>query len=225
MLLERMSSKQLLMAFTISIGLAATGCHSSDYAERTEKSDSAIITNVPPPASMDRPDSNAGKKNNADSAAMPAGKTDTSAAGTSQEGQDTAKPNAAKKGMKGRATITAPTKGTGAMEMDKSGAYNNVAFLPSFPGGNKGLQKFFDDNLSYPVAATDEGVEGTVNVNFIVDEHGKLGTPSIQGRPLGYGLESEALRVVNKMPSWTPGRLAGRNVKTKFTLPVVFQLY
>lgn len=134
-------------------------------------------------------------------------------------------PNLKKKGLKGKTTITLPTKGTGSMDMDNEGVYSNVEFLPSFPGGNKGLQKFFDDNLEYPAAATDDGVEGTVNISFVVDENGKLTLPKIQGAPLGYGLEAEALRVVNKMPNWNPGKLKGKNVKTKFTLPVTFQLY
>ena len=136
-----------------------------------------------------------------------------------------AKPNPAKKGLKGKATITVPTKGTGTMEMDNTGVYNNVEYLPSFPGGTKGLQKFFDDNLEYPTAATDDGIEGTVNVSFVVDENGKLSSPKVQGQNPGYGLETEALRVINKMPSWTPGKLKGKNVKTRFSLPVVFQLY
>lgn len=134
-------------------------------------------------------------------------------------------PNLNKKGLKGKTTITLPTKGTGAMDMDKEGVYANVEYLPSFPGGNKGLQKFFDDNLEYPAAATDEGVEGTVNLSFIVDENGKLSSPKVIGAPQGYGLEAEALRVVSKMPNWNPGKLKGKNVKTKFTLPVTFQLY
>ena len=134
------------------------------------------------------------------------------------------KPNATKKGMKGKAVITVPSKGTGSMEMDKEGIYNNVEYLPSYPGGTKALQRFFDDNLHYPTAATDDGIEGTVNVDFIVDENGKLTSPHVQGQAPGYGLEAEALRVIQKMPAWTPGKLKGKNVKTRFSLPVKFQL-
>lgn len=138
-----------------------------------------------------------------------------------------AKPNPAKKGMKGKVALTETTSPApgGKMEADNSGAYSNVEVMPSFPGGYKGLQKFFDDNLEYPVAATEDGVEGTVNVTFVVDENGKLTSPKVDGNNLGYGLDAEALRVVNKMPTWNPGKLKGKNVKTKFTLPVRFVLY
>ena len=138
-----------------------------------------------------------------------------------------AKPNPSKKGLKGKVNIveTSASKTAGTMEADNQGVYSNVEVLPSFPGGIKGLQKFFDENLEYPADATNEGVEGTVNLTFVVDENGKLTSPQIAGETLGYGLEVEALRVVNKMPVWNPGKLKGKNVKTKFTLPVRFVLY
>lgn len=138
----------------------------------------------------------------------------------------TARPDASKKGKKGKVAISENTaKATGKMEADDKGVYGNVEIMPSFPGGFKGLQQFFDDNLQYPETASSEGVEGTVNVSFVVDEKGKLTSPGIVGEKQGYGLDEEALRVVKKMPAWNPGRLKGNNVKTKFTLPVKFVLY
>ena len=139
----------------------------------------------------------------------------------------TAKPDPSKKGMKGKVSIILPMAPMAdvKMEADNSGVYSNVEILPSFPGGNKGLQKFFDDNLEYPADASNDGVEGTVNVSFVVDENGKLTVPKVDGDNVGYGLEAEALRVVNKMPTWNPGKLKGKNVKTKFALPVKFVLY
>ena len=143
--------------------------------------------------------------------------------------QGMAKPNPAKKGMKGKVAIVpvmSPKVDANAkMEADNAGVYSNVEIIPSFPGGYKGLQKFFDDNLKYPEDASSDGVEGTVNVSFIVDENGKLTSPTVAGDNLGYGLEAEALRVVNRMPTWNAGKLKGKNVKTKFTLPVTFVLY
>ena len=136
-----------------------------------------------------------------------------------------AKPNPAKKGMKGKVMISPAPKSTAKMEMDKAGVYSNVEVIPSYPGGYKGLQKYFDNNLEYPAEASNEGVEGIVNVTFTVDENGKLSSAQTMGDKLGYGLDEEALRVVNKMPVWTPGKLKGQNVKTKYTLPVRFQLY
>lgn len=137
----------------------------------------------------------------------------------------TAKPDPAKKGMKGKVSLNDPgTKGTANATSDNSGVYVSPEILPSFPGGYKGMQKFFDDNLQYPENASNEGVEGVVNVSFIVDENGKLSNPTIDGNNPGYGLDKEALRVINKMPSWNPGKLKGKNVKTKFSLPLRFVL-
>ena len=78
-------------------------------------------------------------------------------------------PNPAKKGMKGKVTVieTATSKPVANMEADVNGIYSNVEIIPSFPGGYKGLQKFFDDNLEYPADATNDGVEGTVSVSFV----------------------------------------------------------
>jgi protein TonB len=127
--------------------------------------------------------------------------------------------------MKGKVVVNAPAKSTGSMEADNTGVYANVEYLPVFPGGNKGLQTYFDKNIQYPEDASAEGVEGVVKVSFVVDENGKLSGPSTEGRKLGYGLETEAIRVIQAMPTWTPGRLKGNNVKTKYTLPVRFELY
>ncbi|HMJ47174.1 MAG TPA: energy transducer TonB [Ferruginibacter sp.] len=146
---------------------------------------------------------------------------------TNKMSAGTAKPNPAKKGMKGKVMVTPSpvAKATANMEMDNTGVYDNVEYIPSFPGGSKGLQSYFDKNLVYPDEATNEGVEGTVNVTFVVDENGKLSSPQVNGNKLGYGLEEEAIRVVSKMPVWTPGKLKGQNVKTRYTLPITFQLY
>ena len=163
---------------------------------------------------------------NLDTAKMPAEAMKTE---TMQVDNNTgmAKPNPAKKGMKGKVAVveTAMVKPTGKMEADNAGVYSNVEVIPSFPGGYKGLQKYFDDNLQYPEEASNDGVEGTVNLTFVVDENGKLTSPKAMGDKLGYGLEAEALRVVNKMPAWNPGKLKGKNVKTSFTLPVKFVLF
>jgi len=110
------------------------------------------------------------------------------------------------------------------MTADNEGAYSNVDVWPSFPGGQKGLEDFFNENIEYPQQAADNNTEGLVNINFVVDENGKVSSPKVIGNKPGDGLEDEALRLVNKMPNWTPGKIKGKNVKTRFTLPVRFQL-
>ncbi len=137
-----------------------------------------------------------------------------------------AKPNPAKKGLKGKVTAN-PEMGASKdskMQADASGVYPVVDIMASFPDGSKGLQSYFDKNLEYPAEANNEGVEGTVKLTFIVDENGKLISPQVTGENLGYGLEEEALRVIKKMPAWKPAKVKGMNVKTRITLPIRFQL-
>lgn len=192
------------------------------------------------------------KKNNTDNAVVTGtdssmmSKTDTTAniAATSAEGNintpgsqvatradsaikvNMAKPNPAKKGMKGKVTIAEGKVATGGkMDVDNEGYYSTTEVLPSFPGGRKALESFFEKNLEYPVDATDNGIEGTVDLNFAVDEKGKVYAPKVTSDPVGYGIEKEALRVFSKMPAWTPGKIKGKNVKTKYNLPIKFQLY
>jgi TonB family protein len=135
-----------------------------------------------------------------------------------------AKPDPSKKGKKGKVSITMVAPTTGEMIPDNEGVYANAEVLPGFPGGQKGLEKFFEDNIQYPADASDNGVEGVVNIKFAVDENGKVYAPKVTSDNIGYGIEQEALRVFNKMPKWTPGKIKGKNVKTRFTLPVRFQL-
>ncbi|MEP6674125.1 MAG: energy transducer TonB [Ferruginibacter sp.] len=135
------------------------------------------------------------------------------------------KMNAGKKGKKGKVMIVMNQKpSSSSMDMDKEGIYNNVEVWPSYPGGQKALESFFENNIEYPQVATDNGTEGTVNISFAVDEKGKVSSPKVIGQKVGNGIDEEALRVFNKMPTWTPGQIKGKNVKTRFTLPVRFQL-
>lgn len=110
------------------------------------------------------------------------------------------------------------------MNQDKQGYFSSVEVLPMFPGGQNALNDFVNSNIEYPEDANDHSVEGVVTVNFAVDEAGKVSNPRIVGKPLGYGLEEEVLKAVNKMPTWTPGVIKGKNVKTYYTLPVNFRL-
>lgn len=203
-------------AAILIISLTAIGCHVNDRNDVVNQADkaSADTSNISMEALMS-PDTAAVVVATpaADNAAITTGETTV------------AKPNPAKKGLNGKVMITATPKPTGAMEADNSGVYSNVEYLPIYPGGNKGLQTYFNKNIEYPQDASDEGIDGTVTVSFIVDETGKLTSPVVTGQKLGYGLEEEALRVISKMPNWTPGKLNGKNVKSRYTIPVRFELY
>jgi periplasmic protein TonB len=207
-------------AAILIFGITAIGCHSKDYNDGTattmssmEDTSSAMMTQG---SAMDTTISSATTPVMADTSTMETTKSTT--------GGNMAKPNPAKKGMKGKVMIAEPSKPTGAMEPDNMGVYTNVETMASFPGGNKGLQSFFDKNIEYPQQASTDGVDGIVNVSFVVDENGKLISPSVTSPKMGYGLEDEALRVIKKMPNWTAAKLKGKNVKSRYTLPVRFEL-
>lgn len=127
---------------------------------------------------------------------------------------------------KGKVTVSmaAIDNSKDQMEMDKNGVYARAEIMPSFPGGEKELAKYVENNLQYPQAALDNNTEGRVLLEFDVDERGKIYNPIVVSPKFGNGLEEEALRIIKGMPQWTPGQMKGKNVKTKFTLPISYQL-
>lgn len=199
-------------AAVVLLSITAISCTNNDTTDSTGTTETTTSTNMM--------DTSATANNMMSDTSMM-----TTATMPAMDTMKMVKPNPAKKGMKGKVVINAPAKTTGTMEADNMGVYTNVEYIPSFPGGNKGLQTYFDKNIQYPDDASNEGVEGVVNVSFVVDENGKLTALNTVGQKLGYGLEEEALRVIGKMPTWSPGKLKGINVKTKYTLPVRFELY
>lgn len=155
--------------------------------------------------------------------------TDMSAEGAVTVG--TAKPNPAKARGKGMIVFQADRNkaleleyNRMTIEMDNLGIYNRAEIRPSFPGGQDALAKFIQDNITYPETAIENGVEANVEVMFAVDENGKVYTPMVKGDRSGYGLDEEALKVVSKMPTWNPGQIKGRNVKSYYTLPITFRI-
>jgi protein TonB len=130
-----------------------------------------------------------------------------------------------KKKGKASANMTAETADANAkMEMDKMGYYNRTEVLPGYNGGQTALENYITNNIEYPQDAIDNNMEGTVKVQFAVDEQGAISNVKAVGDKLGYGLEEEAIRVVSKMPKWTPGKIKGKNVKTWRTLPITYKL-
>jgi len=85
------------------------------------------------------------------------------------------------------------------------------------------LQKFLGKNIEYPSLARDAGISGTVFVTFVVGKDGRVSAAKIL-RGIGGGCDKEALRVVNKMPKWKPGKQRGKPVKVQYNIPVRFTL-
>jgi periplasmic protein TonB len=110
------------------------------------------------------------------------------------------------------------------IEKDKTGYYNRTEIAPAYPGGQNALENYINNSIVYPQEAIDNNAEGTVYVQFGVDENGNISNVSTNGKKLGYGLDEEAMRAVSQMPKWTPGQVKGKSVKTWRTLPVTYKL-
>lgn len=94
---------------------------------------------------------------------------------------------------------------------------------PSFPGGNEALMQCLVQNLQYPEAARKINVEAIALVSFTVDKNGDIrNAKSLKN--IGYGIDKEALRVVNEMPKWSPAVQNGKPVEMEYTLEVNFKL-
>ncbi len=94
---------------------------------------------------------------------------------------------------------------------------------PEFPGGMAELYKFLKTHIKYPDIAQERFIQGIAYVGFIVEKDGSI-TNVKALRPVGGGLDEEAVRVVELMPKWNPGLQMGRPVRVSFTLPIKFKL-
>jgi protein TonB len=94
---------------------------------------------------------------------------------------------------------------------------------PDFPGGMQKMYKYLQDNTKYPDMEFDAGIQGKVYVEFVVDKDGSVEDVKIR-RGVSPGLDKEALRAVKSMPKWSPGKMNGKPVKCRFTIPVDFKL-
>ncbi|MEG0039505.1 energy transducer TonB [Bacteroides sp.] len=95
--------------------------------------------------------------------------------------------------------------------------------MPVFPGGDAALMQYLGKNIKYPIVPQETGIQGRVIVQFVVDKDGTITHPVILKSVDPY-LDKEALRVINAMPKWTPGKQRNQPVRVKYTLPVVFRL-
>lgn len=114
---------------------------------------------------------------------------------------------------------------TGCKTSSISLDYITVEKKPEFPGGEQELLKFIGKNVRYPLRAKENGISGTVYVSFVVDKKGKpVNVIVVRGVAGGADLDAEAVRAVKSMPKWKPGKLKGKKVNVKYTLPIKFVL-
>lgn len=101
--------------------------------------------------------------------------------------------------------------------------FSVVEEQPEFPGGEKELMNFVKKNLKYPAECAEEGVQGRVTISFVVDKDGSVVEAEAMKSP-DERLTAEAIRLVESMPKWKPGRQDGEAVRVKYVLPVTFRL-
>jgi periplasmic protein TonB len=94
---------------------------------------------------------------------------------------------------------------------------------PQFPGGMQALAEFLQKEVRYPEIARKAGVEGKVFVQFVVGNDGEIRDVQVV-RGIGGGCDEEAIRLVNAMPNWIPGKQNGRAVSVRFSMPITFKL-
>ena len=101
--------------------------------------------------------------------------------------------------------------------------YDIVDEAPVFPGGQAGLNYWLSNNIRYPDMAWFNGDEGRVLVGFVVEKDGSVSDVDVWEGATPE-LDAEAVRVVKKMPNWTPGKVDGEPVRVMLTLPINFTL-
>ena len=97
----------------------------------------------------------------------------------------------------------------------------SVEQVPQFPGGEAALMKYLQSHINYPPMAAEDGIQGRVIVQFVVDKTGKVGDVKVV-RSVDQYLDKEAVRVVKSLPKFTPGRQNGKPVEVWYLLPVNF---
>ena len=109
----------------------------------------------------------------------------------------------------------------GTEDTGEADIFQVVEDMPSFPGGN--VQKWIAKNVKYPVLAMENGIQGKVYIQFVIEKDGSI-TDTKVIRGVDASLDKEAIRVINSMPKWKPGKQRGKPVRVSYTLPINFQL-
>ncbi len=118
------------------------------------------------------------------------------------------------------------------MDEDLDVPFSVIEDVPVFPGCekesdkracfNKMIQKHISKNFRYPEIAQEMGVQGRVNVMFVIQKDGSIGNVRMRGPDKN--LEKEAARIIDKLPKMTPGKQRGRAVRVPFSIPITFKL-
>lgn len=102
--------------------------------------------------------------------------------------------------------------------------YRMVDKFPEFPGGMEKLDEYLVKNVVYPAESKERNSQGRAYVDFIVETDGSITNTELAKSSCDTLLDREALRVVKSMPKWSPGILDGEQVRTRYTLHIIFSL-
>lgn len=96
--------------------------------------------------------------------------------------------------------------------------------MPCYPGGQKALFQYITDNIKYPPIAKEQGIQGRVNLRFVVKTDGSVGEVEVL-RGIHPALDEEAVRLIKSLPyKFTPGKKKGTPVNVLFIMPISFKL-
>ena len=124
--------------------------------------------------------------------------------------------------MAGCCLMTANAQKTVVSQTDQK-VFDTVEQIPEYPGGMQAMIEFLQTNMKYPEDAAKQKVEGRVMVQFVVETDGSVSDVHV-AKQVFPSLDAEAIRVVQAMPKWTPGKDKGRVVRVKYNLPIVFRM-
>jgi hypothetical protein len=122
------------------------------------------------------------------------------------------------------AKTTAPTETTIRVIHDIQMYY----FIPdekaTFPGGEEAFNKYLFENLQYPEKALEARESRTVYPTVFLDEQGHPVNVEFRYEPTNFGFQKEARRILLSSPRWNPARVGGKPVKSKFLIPITFNI-
>jgi hypothetical protein len=106
---------------------------------------------------------------------------------------------------------------------DNDKVFAIVDEMPSFPEGNDELFNFIRKNIKYPQDLVNSGLSGKVIIQFVVTKEGKIKDPKVFSSfsPIA---TKEAMRIMDMMPTWKPGKHRGVPVNVSFIIPFTFAL-
>lgn len=108
-------------------------------------------------------------------------------------------------------------------DIQEAEVFKVVEEMPEFPGGTAKLLEYLQKNMRYPMKARESDIQGKVYVDFVVEPDGSISNVHVL-RGIGGGCDEEAIRLVNSMPKFKPGKQHGTPVRVRYMVPIVFKL-